>query len=180
MPSRRTTTPHSALQTPLKDILGTETNVRLLRVLVGAGHPITLAELARRASVHISGVGKALSTLEEAGVVEYIGSGRRRPVAFRADHPLSKALRALFAAERGRYDAIIDGLKRAALAVSPPPSSVWIEGPFTTGQDRAGEPVVVGILANARGLDQSVSSFIVALGDLERDLDVTVEVRGRT
>jgi hypothetical protein len=123
---------------------------------------------------------KALGGLEELGVVEYVGSGGRRPVKFVRNHPLSGALEALFVAERARFDTILRRVRVAAEQTSPSPTAVWVEGAVATHKDTEGDPLVVGMLCRTRDLRPCVSSFEDALGELERELDVSIEIRAHT
>lgn len=177
---RPTSRRESALRSPLNDILGTEANVRLLRVLSQAPLPMSATELAQRAAITISGVGRALGALEQTGIIEFIGVGRRRPVQLRRAHPLAPALEALFAAEAQRVTTIFARIRTAAETIMPAPRSVWVEGPVARGNDRPGDVVVVGLLAGAKELDATVEALVAALTPLEIEEDVTIEVRGRT
>lgn len=170
----------SALRSPLNDILGTEANVRLLRVLSRTSLPMSATELARRAAITLSGVGRALGALERTGIIEFVGVGGRRPVRLRQEHPLATALEALFAAEALRVDSVFAGVRAAAEALVSAPRSVWVEGPAALGTDSPADPIVVGVLAGARELDATVEMLIAALTPVEVELDVTIEVRGRT
>ena len=170
----------SALRAPLNHILGTEANTRILRVLSETEEPLSISRLADRSMLAISGVSKAISVLEEAGIVEYIGSGSRRPVRFRTAYPLADAIRTLYRAERSRFDDIVSELRQAAKALTPLPRSVWLEGPVVSGSDRIGDPIIVGILTGARELDRTLSTWEAASENVEREQDVTVEVHGRT
>jgi DNA-binding transcriptional ArsR family regulator len=177
---RPVTKRQSALRAPLNYILGTEAHVRILRVLSETENPLSISRLADRSMLAISGVSKALSSLEEAGIVEYIGAGARRPVQLRPSHPLADAVHAIFRAERSRFDKIIAELKRAARLITPPPRSAWIEGPVVSGSDRIEDALIVGILTGARELDRSLASWEDAIEDIERAQDVSVEIHGRT
>jgi hypothetical protein len=170
----------SALRSPLNDILGTEANVRLLRVLSRTSLPMSATELARQAAITLSGVGRALGALEHTGVIEFVGVGSRRPVRLRRAHPLATALEALFAAEAQRVDAVFARVRAAAEALMPAPRSVWVEGPVALGTDAPGDAVVVGVLAGARELDATVGALVAALTPTEIEQDVTIELRGRT
>ena len=177
---QRPTPDQSALRSPLNRILGTETNVRVLRVLAGTNEGLSAAELSRRTLLHISGIGKALAALEETGMVEYVGTGSRQPVRLRGVHPLAEAVRLLFLAERQRADAVFYGISQAVQAVMPPPQSAWIQGPVTTATDKPHEPVVLGVVAGPRAVENTTKTIRGALAPLERDLDVTIDVRTRT
>ncbi|HEU4586161.1 MAG TPA: winged helix-turn-helix domain-containing protein, partial [Gemmatimonadaceae bacterium] len=150
---RPTSRRESVLRSPLNDILGTEANVRLLRVLSRTQLPMTATELARQAAITLSGVGRALGALERTGIIEFVGVGSRRPVQLRRAHPLVPALEALFSAEEQRVDTIFARIRAAAELLVPAPWSIWVEGPVARGTDGPGDPVVVGVLAGAKELD---------------------------
>ena len=177
---RPTSRPQSALRTPLNRLLATETNVRLLRALADLKRPIPPSLLASAVKLNLSSVMKALDGLDELGVVEYIGSGARRPVVFVRSHPLSGALAALFVAERARFEAIVRRTRAAAEQLDPSPTAVWIQGPVSTAEDSDGDPLVVGMLCRTRDLRKSASALEEKLEDIERQLDVSVEVRAMT
>jgi hypothetical protein len=177
---RPTSRRESTLRSPLNDILGTEANVRLLRVLSRTTLPMSATEIARQAAITLSGVGRALGTLEQTGIIEFVGVGRRRPVQLRRAHPLAPVLEELFAAEARRVTTIFARIRAAAETLTPTLRSVWVEGPVARGTDRADDPVVVGVLAGAKELDATVEALVVALTPLEIEEDITIEVRGRT
>ena len=68
----------------------------------------------------------------------------------------------------------------AAQRASPPPIAVWIEGRAATAEDTDSDPLVVGMLCRAHDLRHTVASIEDAFGDIERELDVTIEIRART
>ena len=177
---RPTSRRESTLRSPLNDILATEANVRLLRVLSRTTLPMSATEIARQATITLSGVGRALGALEQTGIIEFVGVGRRRPVQLRRSHPLAPVLETLFAAEARRVDAIFARIRAAAEALTPAPRSVWVEGPVARGTDRSGDHIVVGVVAGAKELDATVESLVAALTPLEIEEDVSIEVRGRT
>ena len=86
----------SALRKPLNYLLGTETAVRILRVLSTTATPIGKAELARQADLNASGVRRALKPLIELGIVDEVGNTPRHPVRLRVSGALSQPLRRLF------------------------------------------------------------------------------------
>src|SRR5437879_3467920 len=103
---RPTAQSQSALRMPLNRILATEANVRVLRVLADVSSPLSAPELARRAQLQRSSVHRALKGLAETGIVEHVGTAPHAQLTLRARHPLAKAIRALFADERLRYDEL--------------------------------------------------------------------------
>ena len=65
----------SALRVPLNRILGTETNVRILRTLFQLGVAVGTSELARQVEMDKAGVWRAIKVLEEFGIIESVGLG---------------------------------------------------------------------------------------------------------
>lgn len=173
-------TAQSALRAPLNGILGTEAGVRILRELVLAGAPLSRSELARRSGLSLPGVMGALEKLGAAGIVESVGEGSRQTVQMREGHPLHGVLLALFHQEANRMPALLDELKALMGKMEPVPRAAWIEGPVAEGVDRPSEPLVLGFLAGSRDVSRLASALRQELAPVERDYDVTIEVRGRT
>jgi hypothetical protein len=164
----------------LNDLLGTEAYVRILRLLATTSVPLSKAAVARRTALNASGVGRAIADLIDAGIVESLGTGSRHLFRLWADHPLASPLADLFAAERARFESFVDGLRSTVQLLKPPPRAAWIQGPVATEADEPGDPVIVGILASAKAVDQAVQELRARVIDLERAYDITVSVRGLT
>lgn len=162
---------------PLNDILGTEANVRVLRVLSERQTPTSAADISRRAQLQRSTVSRALKTLEESGVVEYVGIAPQAQAILREHGPLAKAIRQLFDAERARFDALLDGLKRAAARAPSPPMSVWIGGSAALGSDRPGDQLTVYVLDKPDRVAITAQLLRMDLERLEKKLDVTLDVQ---
>src|SRR5689334_830313 len=124
---RPTKQPQSRLLQPLNEILGTEANVRVLRVLALRNTSLSAGELAKRAMLGRTSIYPALRELERTGVVELIGAGARKLVQLRERHPLSRALRELYRAEARRLDALTVDLRALLSALPRPPISAWID-----------------------------------------------------
>ncbi len=169
---------HSALRAPLNDILGTEVSVRIIRLLTGTTVPMSKAAIARRTSLNESGVGRAISELADLGIVASVGMGPRRLYHLREEHPLASPLADLFAAELARFDSLVDALRAAVRALDPPPRAAWIQGPVVAETDEPGDSVVVGILASAKCVDETVDQLRAGITALEREADITIAVHG--
>ena len=139
----------SALRGPLDYLLGTRGAVAVLRALCAAQIPLSQAELARRAELHLRGLPAILEGLEAAGVVAYAGRGRTRQVQLYQQHPLVQPLSQLFQAEATRWQTIQSGLREIMQANGSSMVSAWIEGPVAAGADRFSDPIAIGILAEA-------------------------------
>ena len=99
---RLTARHESALRTPLNDILATEANVRMLRVLTESRAPLNASELARRSLLQRSSEHRALEALKTTGIVARVGAGARSQLRLSPEHPLAPAIEALFKAESAR------------------------------------------------------------------------------
>lgn len=169
-----------ALRAPLDGILGTPANVQVLRVLTREDAPLGRAEASRRAGMTPQGGRKALDRLFEVGLVRYVGAGKIRQVQLRKEHPLACPLTDLFDAERQRYEDLLQAIRSVVDQVTPPPQTVWIQGPVVEGTDEYGDPLVLGVLADAGEVDELSESLRDVLVELGRRFDVTIEVRPYT
>ena len=177
---RRVSIPQSATTYPLSRILATEGSVRLLRVLAGNPGALRITDLARFAGLTDRGTRIAVTNLEPTGIVELLGSRTARQVRFRAEHPLADSLAALFRAEESRFETIIDTIRAAVEGLSPAPVAAWIQSPVALGRDRPGEAIIVALLGDAATVDDVAIELECALENLERSMDVTIEIRGLT
>jgi DNA-binding transcriptional ArsR family regulator len=173
-PMRPTANPQSALRNPLNHILGTEANIRVLRVLAERSMPISAAELSRRTQLQRSTVSRSLKLLDELGVIHFSGVAPKAQVVLREPGLLSKALRQLFKAERSRFDALMDGIRTAASKLRV--ISVWIGPTIGLGIDRIGDPVPLYILDRPDLVALNAQLLRQSLERLERRIDVTFDI----
>jgi len=177
---RPTTVRQSALRAPLNTLLGTEANVRLLRLLAQTTEPMSGTQLAREAGLSAPGVYQAVEGLRSTGIVERLGRGSRGQFRLRRDHPVAAALMSLFEAERERVDQVFDELRAVAGRLSPPPRSVWVFGPVAGQTDGFADPINIAVIAGARHVARLADELRKALTELETRHDVTIDVRGLT
>lgn len=170
--------PQSRLLHPLTEILGTEANVRLLRVLALRNISLTAGELAKRALLGRTSVYPALRELERTGVVEFIGAGARKLVQLRERYPLSRNLRELFRAEAHRFDALTAALRELLSALPRAPISAWIDhrGEHLENTDT----LILFLVARPEELGTATDYLNDRLADVERKYDVQVAVHGLT
>ncbi len=164
----------SYLRFPLSRVLGTEANVRTLRVLSGSEGPLPVVDVAARAGLSLPGARKALDRLAETGLVVPVGSGRRQQYALRRADPLVRRLRQLFTAEAERYRVLLDRIRHVIVELEPPPRSAWLE----SSGDAPGAPLQIGLLHHARWLDESLRSLRTRLLPVEREFDLPIELNG--
>ena len=125
--------PQSALRYPLAGILGTQTNVRVLRVLALHGGALSASRLTQDAGMSGYGVRLALDGLDGCGIVRRLGQGRSILYQLDERHPLAAILADLFRAEADRVAAIFDAIRRAV--ADPAIAAAWIYGSFSRGED---------------------------------------------
>jgi DNA-binding transcriptional regulator GbsR (MarR family) len=175
---RKPQTAQNALRTPLNEVLGTEANVRLLRVLTLAETPLGAGELASRASLGRTSIYPALRTLERTGIVRFVGAGAQRQVRLRAKHPLARAIKELFVAEGHRMDALVSTLREVCRDLKPHPISVWMEPANSEDQDH--ESLVLWCLAHPASLTSLTDQMSQQAGDVEERYGVHLDMRGVT
>lgn len=168
--------PQSALRAPLNEMLGTEANVRLLRVVALAGIPLGAGELSQRAQLGRTGVYPALATLEQAGIIEFAGAGSTRQVKLRKAHPLAAPIVALFRAEAQRIESLVGELRTTFAKVSKVVTSAWLKD--QQYQTESGDPDMMTcyIVADPRSLPHVVDRIEEHLTKIERAFQVHIEV----
>jgi hypothetical protein len=137
----------------LDHVLGTRSQVRVLRALVRAREPMSVRELARRAGEHVRSAQLAVGRLMAQGLVDPTGTGRHRPVRFRTEHPLALALAALFQAEQARYTSVLRSLRGLVRTHAAHADGVWMTSDADT--DR----VTINVLASSGTVDQIVDAL---------------------
>jgi hypothetical protein len=158
-------------------MLGTEANVRLLRVLAAeVNGALGAPDLADRTGLSLPGARKALRALVTSGIVRPIGSGRAVQYALAESGDLAQSVAALFRAERERYDQLLHALRTALDALPHPPRSAWLLGTPRQPWDA----LVLGILHTSKQLESSVSNLRHTLEELEAAYDVSIEIEAYT
>ncbi len=170
----------SSIRSPLNRILGTEANVRLLRVLTLEHEPLTRSELGRRAGLESKGAHLAALRLEESGLLRRVGSGPRQQVKLEAMHPLAGALEVLFRGEQDRGERILEKIRTALQSFAVDIDAAWLQGPFAAYQDTLEDPIDIGILTKSTVLQLVHSELRELLSAIEEQEEVTIELRGFT
>lgn len=179
---RPTSKPDSYVRNPLDQILGYPANIQLLRILIETGRGMNTGEIAGRTGLSVPGVHKVISRLIKTGVIQQEGNGRTQMAGIRKDHPLTPVLTELFQAEKNNVENLLKKLKKAADEMELKPTSVWIYGKVAKGTDDYGDPLQIAIYGQAKTIDDLTEHFKERLikDRVERNFDVTIEVRGVT
>lgn len=174
---RPITSTQSVLKNPLNELLGTESNVRLLRILcIDVEGSLSAPDIAERAGLSITGARKALSRLVSSGFVELVGGGRKQQYAFDSSRPLMKATMNLFLAEQQRYEEMIRSLRQVAQQIVPAPRSVWVHS-FPL---QLGDPLEINILGDSKLISTITSYARQEFAQIEQQFDITIEISGYT
>ena len=163
------------LRYPLNELLGTQANVRLLRVMANEVEgPLAASDVAERAGLTIPGAQKALARLFRTGFISCVGGGKKHQYEIRRSDRLMQIILELFQAEKRQYEQLISNIKKKIQCVTPPPNAAWIE----TCPKKSGDSIKLGILHDIRYLTDYVSRLRTKLSDLENLFDITIEVGG--
>lgn len=173
---RQPKTAQEPLRTPLNQYLGTEGNVRVLRVLSTTIEPLARTVVAERAELHPTGVRRILDAFAETGLVDVIGSGRNQSVRLRDEHPMAGPLRHLYREEREVFERVSAAVRNAVATLSKPIDAVWLESP----EARSSGIVDLGVLAPSDVVDQVARELADRLSPLGENLALHFVSHGYT
>jgi len=165
----------NSLRNPLNEILGTQANVRLLRVLANAvDGPLSAPNAAEHAGLTIPGAHKALKRLLQSGFVVRVGGGRKHQYELRRSDKLVRSMARLFQSEKERYEALLRSIKEKIEKLVPFAHGAWIQD----FPNEFGDPMIIGILHETKHLAKYIQRLQKQLHRVERDFDLTIEVNG--
>jgi hypothetical protein len=163
---------------PLDEVLGTQANVRLLRVLALRRTSLTAGELARSAALGRTSIYPALRQLERAGIVEFVGAGAQRLVQLRDRHPLSRLLRELFRSESRRFETLTVALRDLLADLPHRLLSAWIDEP--TDDAQSSETLSLYVVAHPEELEPTADYLNAHLAEVERKYDIHIAIQQLT
>lgn len=162
---------------PLSAILGTEAQIRLLRIMTTeVSGPITVTDAAERAGLTPPGARKAMKKLVAAGVVRSVGGGRKHLYEISRNDVLILAIVAMFKAETKQYESILSSIGKRVEQIKPIPVSAWL----TSLPANKGDPIRVSILQDSKTIGSTVRKLQKLLQEVESEFDMTIEVIGFT
>lgn len=167
----------NAWQYPLNTILGTEAHVRLLRCMLATTQSWSMAELAKQTGITTPGVRIAIHTLEETGIIEFVGTKAKRRIQIRAQHPLTKSLKRLFADERSRFSGLMEELKGIFENLEIPPIAVWLDKETVEDERVLPATLSIGILATAQHVDMLRDIAEPLIANIEHKHAIPLEPR---
>lgn len=175
--SMRPLTLQSHLRFPLTHFLGNEGSVRVLRVLIAYGGPLSVSQLARDSGLSPQGTRQTLDSLVGQRLVKVFGQSRSQVFAIDPQNPLSRALKELFGYEQARWDALLEEL-RETLRANKAIDAAWYYGSVARGEDTQQSDFDIVAVASDGLVDDAVESVRQALREVEDRLYVSCSVVG--
>jgi len=167
----------NSLRNPLNDLLGTQAQVRLLRVLANeVDGPLTTPNAAEHAGLTIPGAHKALKRLVQSGFVVRVGGGRKHQYELCRSDKLVSAIAELFQSEKERYEDLLSAIKDKLEKLVPYARAAWIQD----FPDEFGDSMILGVLHETKHLSGYIQRLQKQLNQVGRDFDLTIEVNGYT
>ncbi len=171
-------TPKSHFHNPVDALLGSASEVRVLRILARHGGTLSASHLVNQTRLTRSNVHKALQSLTAGRVVEALGTGRSVLYQIAPQHPLVPALTAIFEAEAGRVNRVFEAIHRAADGHAPFVLGAWLYGSVARGEDTIKSDLDVAIVVDEEPADRITKAIREDLEPMETDEGVTVSVLG--
>jgi predicted transcriptional regulator len=167
----------NSLRNPLNDLLGTQAQVRLLRVLANeVDGPLTAPNAAEHAGLTIPGAHKALKRLVQSGFVLRVGGGRKHQYELCRSDKLVSAIAELFQSEKERYEDLLSAIKDKLEKLVPYARAAWIQD----FPKEFGDSMILGVLHETKHLSGYIQRLQKQLYQVGRDFDLTIEVNGYT
>jgi len=156
----------SYLRFPLTHLLANAGHVRVLRVLLGHGGPLSVSQLAADAGLSKRGARDVLESLVAQRAVAVLGPARGQLFAAAVEQPVVAALRQLFEVERAHWESLQVKL-REGLACEKHIRSAWLYGSVAHGTDgpRSDLDLALAVEENAVEVSHQVRDAVQALGD---------------
>jgi predicted nucleotidyltransferase len=119
----------------LEDVLGSRTNITILRYLTAIRGALSGNEIATRLGLRQSTARQALERLVATGVITRADIGNS--AAYELDHELAmhrSVLVPLFRAEAGLHDELLETVVQICGRLKPPPNAVFLFGSLARGE----------------------------------------------
>jgi predicted nucleotidyltransferase len=132
------------------ETLFSRTRARVLAVLVTApDNELHLREIARRAGMDATGVGRELRKLEELGLLSSRRVGSQRMFSLNRDYPVFEEIAAIIRKTAG----VMEALREALMPLGPRIKLAYIYGSYASGTMRADSDIDMMVVGSATLLD---------------------------
>jgi predicted nucleotidyltransferase len=148
------------LRSPLDEILGNRTKIKLLRVLVPLSRPVSLREAARLAGMSAAGASRAMEHLTAMGVMERREASGQHLYTVNRENYFTGVLSGLFGAEEARQQALFQALRDALV---PMAKAAAIFGSRARGDDRPDSDLDLLVVIEDADGEEGVWDHLVVL-----------------
>jgi predicted nucleotidyltransferase len=132
------------------ETLFSRTRARVLAVLVTApDHELHLREIARRAGMDATGIGRELRKLVELGLLSSRIVGRQRMFSLNRDCPVFEEIASIIRKTAG----VMEALREALMPLGPRIKLAYIYGSYARGTMRADSDIDLMVVGRATLLD---------------------------
>ncbi len=173
---RPLSTKQNPLRYPLNELLGRESNVRILRYLATVSEPVGIRDISGATGITVAGVSRALVSLVKTTFVVQTGTKRQKQFSIRENDGLKPALFALFTRERIQYEELISSLRTELDPLSPAPESAWIQ----RSERATRNELDIGLLSGSESIDEQLRNLRKRLYEIENEFEITIEIQGYT
>jgi predicted nucleotidyltransferase len=160
---RTPTTRQSHIRFPLSALLGDSGNVRILRLLLSYGGPLSAVQIARETGLTRQAVYLVLERLVAQGAARALGSPRSRLYEAVETEPLLASLKPVFEQEHARWEALQTAL-RDALTTHVEVRSAWLYGSVARGEDTPESDLDLAIVLSNRGREDELRDELDSIG----------------
>ncbi len=166
------------LRYPLNELFGTESHIRLIRVLTDEvdEQSLTVSDAAKRAGLTTFGARKALNRLLNSGFIVRVGGGRKHQYRLRRADKLVQIIMKIFQVEKDRFEILLNLIKTEIETLTPHPYSAWIQDFPKELVDSLG----IGVLHDPRHITNYIHQLRTQLNQVEREFDLTIELNSYT
>ncbi len=164
-------TKRSPLRYPLDRVLGSQAQIRILRVLLyESQEALSASAVQRLGGLSPYGTRNALQKLVDAGIIERSGDANFALYQSNRHHPLRHELATLFESEENRFSDFVNGLRQAASL--PEVEHAWLRNVL----QEDGVPIEMVVVAELHALPWIDSEIRKRLLEFESAYDQIVEV----
>jgi predicted nucleotidyltransferase len=154
----RPVAPTSFARQPLDIILSGTASVRVMRILIGHGGPLSVSRIAKDAKVTPNGARGILYDLVRARIVHSHGSGHTQLFYVTNENPLVAGMAAMFESETERFNEMTRTIINACGASPHRVLAAWMYGSVARLEDTVASDLDIAVIFDAS--DQQVEEAV--------------------
>jgi len=158
----------SHVRYPLTKLLGSSSNVRLLRTMTWDSLPQSVSHLARQTGLSPQGVRLVLNELTQLQLVKVQGSGRALLYELNKSHAFAEALIALFRKEFDRWEGLMTSIREVLSRHGAAVQAAWLYGSVARGEDTPSSDLDMALLVANHAVADRVREDLMPLEDQQQ------------